>query len=49
VNISAAWAGSPSIFLTGDDGRRPTTGSAECFQSDRYWCDLVLFHEYFHR
>ena len=35
------------IFLKGDDGRRPTNGSSECFQSDPHWCDLVLFHEYF--
>jgi len=36
------------LFLKGDDGRRPTNGAADCFQSDPHWCDLVLFHEYFH-
>ena len=37
-----------SIFLRGDDGRRPVFGGLETFQSDPHWRDLVLFHEYFH-
>ena len=36
------------IFLKGEDGRRPVNGPNECFHSDPYWRDLVLFHEYFH-
>jgi hypothetical protein len=36
------------LFLKDDDGRRPANGAAECFRSDPYWRDLVLFHEYFH-
>jgi len=35
------------IFLRGQDGRRPVAGQIEKFQSDPYWRDLVLFHEYF--
>jgi hypothetical protein len=36
------------IFLRGQDGRRPVAGGVEVFQSDPYWKDLILFHEYFH-
>jgi hypothetical protein len=36
------------IFLRGKDGRRPVAGDIELFQSDPYWKDLILFHEYFH-
>src|SRR5206468_5859172 len=36
------------IFLRGKDGRRPVAGALENFQSDPYWRDLILFHEYFH-
>ncbi len=36
------------IFLRGPDGRRPVYGSAEKFQADPHWRDLVLFYEYFH-
>jgi hypothetical protein len=36
------------IFLRDEKGRRPAYGSAEKFQTDPYWRDLVLFHEYFH-
>jgi Mannosylglycerate hydrolase MGH1-like glycoside hydrolase domain/Glycosyl hydrolase family 63 C-terminal domain len=36
-----------SIFLRGADGRRPVYGSAELFQSDPHWRDLILFYEYF--
>ena len=36
------------IFLRGPDGHRPVFGGIEKFQSDPYWKDLILFHEYFH-
>ena len=36
-----------SIFLRDSDGRRPVYGSAERFQSDPLWRDLILFFEYF--
>ena len=36
------------LFLKDDNGRRPVNGANECFQTDRYWRDLVLFYEYFH-
>ncbi|HMK28067.1 MAG TPA: hypothetical protein VK473_00180 [Terriglobales bacterium] len=36
------------IFLPGKEGRRPVAGTAEIFQSDPHWRDLILFHEYFH-
>ena len=37
-----------SIFLRGPDGRRPVFGNLQKFQTDPYWRDLILFHEYFH-
>jgi hypothetical protein len=37
-----------SIFLRGEDGRRPVFGGLETFQQDPHWRNLVLFHEYFH-
>ena len=37
-----------SIFLRGNDGRRPVFGNVERFQQDPHWRDLLLFHEYFH-
>ena len=37
-----------SIFLKDDRNRRPVFGTIEKFQSDPYWRDLLLFHEYFH-
>ncbi len=37
-----------SIFLRGDDGRRPVHGESQIFQTDPHWRDLVLFYEYFH-
>jgi len=37
-----------SIFLRGEDGRRPVFGGIETFQSDPNWSELLLFHEYFH-
>jgi hypothetical protein len=36
------------IFIRGTDGRRPVAGAQEHFQSDPFWRDLILFHEYFH-
>jgi hypothetical protein len=36
------------IFLKDRDGRRPLYGGIEKFQTDPYWRDLILFHEYFH-
>jgi hypothetical protein len=35
------------IFLPDDHGRRPVYGSADKFQLDPHWRDLILFHEYF--
>jgi hypothetical protein len=37
-----------TIFLRGEDGRRPVFGGIEPFQSDPHWRELLLFHEYFH-
>jgi hypothetical protein len=37
-----------SIFLRGQDGRRPVYGETAQFQEDPYWKDLILFYEYFH-
>lgn len=36
------------IFLKDEAGRRPVFGGTEKFQSDRHWCDHLLFFEYFH-
>jgi hypothetical protein len=36
------------IFLRDKSGRRPVYGGTEKFQTDPYWKDYVLFHEYFH-
>jgi hypothetical protein len=36
------------IFIRGKDGRRPVAGAQENFQSDPFWRNLILFHEYFH-
>jgi hypothetical protein len=37
-----------SLFLRGEDGRRPLHGGQSVFQTDPHWRDLVLFYEYFH-
>jgi hypothetical protein len=37
-----------SIFLRDAGDRRPVYGSAEVFQTDPHWRDLILFYEYFH-
>ena len=36
------------IYQRGENGRRPIYGGMEKFQTDPYWRDLLLFHEYFH-
>jgi hypothetical protein len=36
-----------SIFLRGENGRRPVYGGTERFQTDPHWRDLILFYEYF--
>ncbi len=35
-------------FLPDEKGRRPVYGTIEKFQTDPYWCDYILFYEYFH-
>ena len=37
-----------SLFLVGEDGRRPCFGWVERLQNDPAWKDNVLFNEYFH-
>jgi hypothetical protein len=37
-----------SIFCVNEQGRRPVYGDTECFQTDPFWRDLILFYEYFH-
>jgi hypothetical protein len=36
-----------ALFLRDADGRRPVFGDCEKLQSDPYFRDLILFHEYF--
>jgi hypothetical protein len=36
------------IFLRDKSGRRPFAGGNDLFNKDPYWCDLILFYEYFH-
>ena len=36
------------IFLRDANGRRPTFGASEKFQTDPLWRDNILFYEYFH-
>ena len=36
------------IFLPGENNHRPMYGTAEPFQTDPAWRDLLLFYEYFH-
>jgi hypothetical protein len=36
------------IFLRHPSGRRPVYGGTQKFQTDPYWKDCILFHEYFH-
>ncbi len=37
-----------SLFLVGEDGRRPCFGGVEKMQSDPAWKDNLLFNEYYH-
>ncbi len=37
-----------SLFLVGEDGRRPCFGWVERLQTDPEWKDNLLFNEYFH-
>jgi hypothetical protein len=37
-----------SIFLPGEDDRRPVYGGTERLHTDPHWKDLLLFYEYFH-
>jgi hypothetical protein len=37
-----------SIFLPGEDGRRPCYGGRTVFAEDEHWDDLLTFSEYFH-
>jgi hypothetical protein len=37
-----------SVFVTGDDGRRPVFGEYTKLQTDPRWSSQLLFHEYFH-
>ena len=37
-----------TIFLRGEDGRRPVYGGTTTFQADPHWRDHILFYEYFH-
>ena len=37
-----------SLFVPGDDGRRPCFGWVDRFQHDPAWKDNLLFNEYFH-
>ncbi len=37
-----------SLFIPGEDGRRPCFGDAGRYAEEDHWKDLVLFHEFFH-
>ena len=37
-----------SLFLVGEDGRRPCFGWVDRLQTDPHWKDNILFNEYFH-
>jgi hypothetical protein len=37
-----------ATFTDDEHGRRPVFGRVEKFQTDPYWHDLLLLHEYFH-
>lgn len=36
-----------SIFVPGEDGKRPCHGDDPRYAEDPHWKDLVLFYEYF--
>ena len=40
--------GMMSIFVRGNDGKRPLYGTIDKFQNDPLWRDYIMFHEYFH-
>ncbi|HZL93252.1 MAG TPA: hypothetical protein VFB99_06395, partial [Vicinamibacterales bacterium] len=37
-----------SLFLVGEDGRRPCHGWVDKLQNDPHWKDNIVFNEYFH-
>jgi Glycosyl hydrolase family 63 C-terminal domain len=37
-----------SLYLTGKDGRRPSSGASHLLQNDPNFRDHLLFHEYYH-
>ena len=37
-----------SLFVPDAEGRRPCNGGIDRLDTDPYWKDLVVFHEYFH-
>ena len=37
-----------SIFMPGEDGRRPCFGDNYRYATDPHWRDYLLFHEYYH-
>ena len=37
-----------SIFLRGENGRRPVNGGEKMLQEDPHWRDYIQFYEYFH-
>ncbi len=37
-----------NVFLRDEKGKRAVYGDMDKFQTDPYWKDLILFHEYFH-
>jgi hypothetical protein len=37
-----------SLFVRGDDGRRPAHGYVERLQNDPHFRDHIMFNEYFH-
>ena len=36
------------MFIKDSNGRRPIYGGSGKFQTDPYWCEYVLFYEFFH-
>jgi hypothetical protein len=37
-----------NLFVRNESGQRPVNGSAQKFQNDPHWRDLIHFYEYFH-
>ncbi|GAA4694078.1 glucosidase [Pseudonocardia yuanmonensis] len=46
--VADLWERLVSLFLVGDDGRRPCFGGVDRLQHDPRWRDNLLFNEYFH-